>query len=149
MAFQMLSYSHLRPNSPYKDGLLHSLILLSRCCNVWVTLLTPAISPPLYLPTKVCQTLIFNKRLLRVAEARLIFKLIQFQEAWNPAEVGMLIALELLLIDEKVCGMSFEILSVFFLIKHIFHSREIVLLPTEEDDTIALKSPQFVHRLYS
>ncbi|KAG2252798.1 hypothetical protein Bca52824_082934 [Brassica carinata] len=38
----------------------------------------------------------------RVAEeARLIFKLIQFQEAWNPAEAGMLIALELLLIDEK------------------------------------------------
>ena len=91
----------------------------------------------------------FEDVVSRVAEARLIFKLIQFQEAWNPAEVGMLIALELLLIDEKVCGMSFEILSVFFLIKHIFNSREIVLLPTEEDDTIALKSPQFVHRLYS
>ena len=90
----------------------------------------------------------FEDVVSRVAEARLIFKLIQFQEAWNPAEVGMLIALELLLIDEKVCGMSFEILSVFFLIKHMFHSREIVLLPTEEDDTIALKSPQFVHRLY-
>ena len=91
----------------------------------------------------------FEDVVSRVVEARLIFKLIQFQEAWNPAEAGMLIALELLLIDEKVCGMSFEILSVFYFLKtHIFHSREIVLLPTEEDDTIALKSPQFVHRLY-
>ncbi|CAN6841521.1 unnamed protein product [Brassica oleracea] len=57
-------------------------------------------NPLLDIDPRPCADVGFNLRSI-VAEARLIFKLIQFQEAWNPAEVGMLIALELLLIDEK------------------------------------------------